>query len=443
MVSGASAESQGACGSRAVRRVVIVGAGPAGLASAIAAARSGRHILLVEKNSEPGRKLLLAGGGRANLWDPALPAIQACPAYGRAGRFLHQALAAFDFAEFLSDLGVECERRTGGPRQGVVFVRGGSRRLLEALLAKANELGVEMIRESPVRAVTGLPAGGFEVRTDRRSCECDHLVLCTGGLTYPTTGSTGDGYGLAEALGHAVDPPRPALGDFVTAPCFTELAGFAVADAALVLRRDERRIAAGRGPLLFTHRGISGPAVIDLSLELARAVQSDKEPRGIRIAADLLPGTTAEEATAEFLALARSKPRSSSADLGRGTALGARLTNVLARLAGFPPERRLGQASHRDFAALAAVAKSLSFNLAAPLDPSLAMVTCGGVATAELDARTMESRIRPGLFLAGELLSPAGPCGGYNLLMAFATGWAAGNGAQRGQPHSGLPRGDV
>jgi len=424
----------GACAEVAKRSCIIVGAGPAGLAAAIAAARSGWSVVVLEKNARPGRKLLLTGGGRANLTDPASPALDALEAYGRSGRFLRQVLASFSLAEFLKELGVETEREPDGPRRGILYVRGGSRRLLEALRTEAAHRGVEAVCGAAVRTAARRPDGGFEVHTERGNWTCRRLIIATGGLTYPSTGSSGDGYRLAEIFGHEVEAPRPALGAMATDPCFPGMAGTSVADASMTLRRDGRKLATRRGALLFTHHGVSGPPALDLSLELARASSSPEDAPGARLVVDLAPDRTREQVLEEFLALSRARPqrRLENAGLRLGGAglsagLSARLVTELAQLAGIDPAGRLGRVSRCEFAALAGHIKALTMTVREPLDPNEAMVTLGGVATKRIDPYTMESRLVPGLRFAGEVLAPAGPCGGYNLLMAFATGQAAGS----------------
>ena len=411
---------------RANRSCLIVGAGPAGLSAAIAAARSGQAVVVLEKNVEPGRKLLLAGGGRANLIDPALPAIDALEAYGRSGRFLRQALASFDLAGFLKQLGVQTERNEDGLQKGRIYVRGGAGRLLDGLLAEAGKLGVRIVPGASVRTAEGLPDGGFKVRTASRDWKCHRLIIATGGMTYPSTGCSGDGYRLAESLGHEVEASRPALCALVTDPCFPNMAGVSVADVSMTLHRDGRRLATGRGALLFTHDGVSGPLVLDLSLELARTSLSSGEVPGARLVADLSPDMTRERIVEESLAISRAEPKRRLQNAGLMAALSMRLAAELARRAGIDPARCLGQISRREFAALAESLKALTMIVRKPLDPLRSMVTVGGVVTKRLDPYTMESRIVPGLCFAGEVLAPAGPCGGYNLLMAFATGYAAG-----------------
>lgn len=409
------------------RSCIIVGAGPAGLSASIVAARDGQSVVVVEKNAQPGRKLLLAGGGRANLIDPALPALDAMAAYGRSGRFLRQVYSSFSLAGYLEELGVETEREEDGLRGGSVYVRGGARRLLDALLAEAGKLGVEMVCGEAVHAAARLPDGGFDVHTARLGWKCRRLIIATGGMTYPSTGSCGEGYRLAGIFGHEIETPRPALGALVTEPSLPSMAGVSVADASMTLRRDGRKLATRRGALLFTHDGVSGPLALDMSLELARASSSPEGVAGAQIVVDLVPEMNREDIIKESLAASRASPKRRLENAGLIVALSTRLVAELARRAAIDPARRLGQISQREFAALAGNVKALTMIIEKPLDPRGAMVTVGGVATGRLDPYTMESRILPGLHFAGEILAPAGPCGGYNLLMAFATGCAAGS----------------
>jgi hypothetical protein len=411
------------------RSSIIIGAGPAGLAAAIAAARRGASVVVLEKGLQPGRKLLITGGGRANLMDPASSALDALEAYGRTGRFLRQVVASFDWTDFLSHLNVRTETEKGGLREGSIYARGGAKRLLDALLDKAAKLGVEIVADAAAREAVSLPDGGFEVRTNRGNWAGARLIIATGGVTYPATGSSGDGYRLAEGFGHGIEPPRPALCALVTDPHFPQLAGVSVADATMTLRREGRKLAARRGGLLFTHHGISGPPALDLSLELARACESPEGIVGSQIVADLLPETTREQTVQEFLAYAKAHPKRFLANARLGNAPSSPLMTALARRISLNPDQPVAQFARRDFAALAGEIKSLTLTIRQPLDPNAAMITVGGVRTKEIDPRTMESRIVPGLFIAGELLAPAGPCGGYNLRMAFATGQAAGQGA--------------
>jgi len=195
----------------------------------------------------------------------------------------------------------------------------------------------------------------------------------------------------------------------------------------MTLRRDGHKLATRRGALLFTHHGVSGPPVLELSLELARASASPEQVSGTELVADLAPDMTCEHIIEKLLATSRARPKRRLENAGLIPTLSVRLVTELAKRSGIDLAQHVGQISRRKFGALAGNVKALTMIISKPLDPHGAMVTVGGVVTKRLDPYTMESRISPGLAFAGEVLAPAGPCGGYNLLMAFATGYAAGS----------------
>ncbi len=398
---------------------IVIGAGPAGLAAAIAAARGGESVLVLEKNDRAGKKLLLTGGGRCNVWDPARPALEALEAFGKSGLFLRQSLAAFDLSDFLSSLGVEAE-----PDGDALYVSGGARRMLELLLAAAESCGAEIRSRCAISHVGG-GESGFAISIDEDVLECRRLILATGGLTYPGTGSSGDGYPWARSLGHKIDVPCPALGALVTEPSFPDLSGISLERAEFSFPTGRKRRCVCAGGLLFTHDGFTGPAALDIGLELVRAGKLEEA----QLSLDLAPGLSSEELTAALIARARSETKRSIGTAGLGETLPVRLLARLADVSGIKPDRRMASISHKEHLKLAATIKGIALRVAAPPPASTSMITVGGVSTEKIDPRSMESRLTPGLFFAGEMLAPAGPCGGYNLLMAFATGVAAGRSA--------------
>ncbi|MHC4914847.1 MAG: aminoacetone oxidase family FAD-binding enzyme [Planctomycetota bacterium] len=400
--------------------VLVVGAGPAGLAAAVSAGRAGKRVLVLEKNDRPGRKLLLTGGGRCNIWDPERPPLEALEAFGRPGRFLRQCLTAFDWAGFLENLGLETEREDDS-----VYVRGGAAAMLEALLAGVRAAGVEVRTGAAVRSVTRDEDGGFRVACSSETLRAGCLVLATGGMTHPGTGSGGDGYEWAAGAGHEIAPPCPALCALVTEPCFEDLAGVSLPRAEVSFEAGKRRRLSRAGGLLFTHRGLSGPAALDASLEMARSGFA----AGGSLRVDLVPGLSVAELTDALVARARAETKRPIRTAGLGELLPVRLLALLAGTAGIRPDRRMASISLKEHGRIAALAKGLSLKLKEPFGAEDAMITAGGVSTKKIDPKTMLSRIVPGLYLAGELLEPAGPCGGWNLLMAFATGTAAGSAA--------------
>jgi hypothetical protein len=412
--------------------VIVVGAGPAGLSAAMAAARCGDSVVLLEKMSRAGLKLLLTAGGRANIAGIDRDVKDLIGSYGRDGRALRQAFTAFNFADFLQSIRIDIERDDGDGANGPVYIRGGAKQFLNALLSEAERLGVAIRYDSPVVDASASPDGGYIIKTTDGGWRCGRLILATGGMTYPQTGSTGDGYRLAGRLGCPVATPRPALGGFSTLPAFPALAGISVPDVSASVSGVGRNAIRRRGPLLFTHRGVSGPMILNLSVELARQTDSADALTGVTIVFDLAPDQTVEGIVDEGLARAKRSPRRSLASGGWLNGLSARILSVIIELSGVDGSRPFAQVSKLDFRAIAQRAKSLTLTIKESLDNAASMVTVGGVDIRALEPRTMECLESKGLHIIGELLSPAGDCGGYNLLMAFATGDAAGrNGRER------------
>jgi hypothetical protein len=396
---------------------IVIGAGPAGLAAARASARAGRSTAVLEKMDRPGRKLLITGGGRCNLCDPARDSLDALRAFGRGGEFLRDALSCFSLAEFLADLDVRTELDASDSRHYVV---GGARRLLGALLTSATAAGACLRPRSRVRSLEPLPSAGWRVRCSDAVFESRRVILATGGLTYPSTGSSGDGYAWAENLGHKVVPPTPTLGALATKPNFAALAGVTVPAVEFTLTVRKRKAGRLRGTLLFTHRGVSGPAVLDLSLEMTRAAGGNETAE---LTIDFLPDVPREKLESS---IASSAGRKLSRALG-ATPLPSRLVAEVIRHAGLDPDARVEHVSRKDLRALVDMLKSMRLAVIGVEDPERCTVTFGGVSTREIDPRTMESRLVPGLYFAGEIISVHGPCGGYNLLQAFSTGHVAGS----------------
>jgi hypothetical protein len=246
------------------------------------------------------------------------------------------------------------------------------------------------------------------------------VVLTTGGRSYPACGTTGDGYRWVRALGHTVTPPRPALVPLTTKdPWVRGLKGIAVPDAEVRVTDAPggKPRARGRGAMLFAHFGLSGPAVLDVS----RVVGGP----GLALDCDLLPGTPVP-ALDEHLRTAASSSGNKKVEGILAEVLPRRLAAALVERAGLPPGRKTAELARDERARLVGVLKRLHLPVSGNLGFDRAEVTAGGVALGEVDPRTMESRIVPGLFIAGEMLDVDGPIGGYNLQAAFSTGWVAG-----------------
>lgn len=403
--------------------IAVIGAGPAGLMAAIAAAEAGARVAVCEQMARPGVKLLATGGGRCNLTNTA-SAAEVMARFGRQGRFMAPALALMDgprLRAFFAALGVP----TAAPDGFHVFPESNSARsVLEALLGRAEELGVRLITGAQV---TGLSSEGIE--TSRGAVRCARIVIATGGKGYPALGATGAGYALAEEVGHRIVPPVPGLVPVVTEERWVErIAGVTLPLAEVFIELPKWRGARSAGPLLFTHRGLSGPAVLDLSADVAELIAE----RGlVPLRVNLTPGTPAEAWAARFDAWHREHGRRLVRTL-LAEHLPASLAAEVCRLAGCHAQMRAAELPAAKRRTLAAAITLLPFTTSATEGFDQAMVTRGGVALSEVNPRTLESRLRPGLHFAGEVLDLDGPCGGYNLQWAFASGALAGRSAAAG-----------
>jgi len=390
--------------------VIVVGGGPAGLFCA-ARLPADRAVAVLERMPGPGRKLLLSGSGQANLTHEG-DLSSFLGRYGDHGQFLRHALRAFpnrSVMAWFAGRGLPLEARDDGK---VFPVSLDAADVLETLRAACLENGVGIVCGVRVRSVERY-GGGFVVHADGESWCSGAVVIATGGMSYPRTGSTGDGYRLARSLGHRVVEPRPALAPVEPAPYgFADLAGVTVPDAGFRVVRDGRRVAAGQGPLLFTHTGLSGPGVLDLSRDL--------QP-GDQLLVDFVPGIAPEALDAHLVRLCgergSARVRTALAPLN----LPERLLRRLLQETGIPEELTGARLDRDRRRRLAGALGGLPFAVARVGGFSIAMATAGGVALDEVNPKTMESALVPGLFFAGEVLDIDGDTGGFNLQAAFST----------------------
>jgi predicted Rossmann fold flavoprotein len=400
--------------------VIVIGAGAAGLIAAARAAELGRRTLLLEKNRKPGVKILMSGGTRCNITQ-ATDNRGIVAAFGAQGKFLHSALAAFsvdDTVAFFEAEGVA----TKVEETGKIFpVSNKAADVLQALVHRLHRAGAALALDEAVVDIDRAEAG-FLVHTGRRKLEARRVILTSGGQSYPGSGTTGDGYRLAAKFGHTIVPPRPALVPLTTgAPWVAELRGITLPDAGVQILEGDRRLAQRRGSLLFAHFGLSGPVILDVS----RVVSAHPRPTDLTVAIDLAPASREEELD-DWL-----RQESTAAGKKQLAAMLAlrvprRLAETLLSLAGMPPDRKAAGLTREERQRLVRLLKHLPAALTGTLGFKKAEVTAGGVPLAEVDSRTLESKLTPGFHLAGEVLDLDGPIGGYNFQAAWSTGWLAG-----------------
>lgn len=399
----------------------MIGGGAAGTLCAALAAGRGLDVVLLEPNRMLGRKLRITGKGRCNVTNDcdAREFIAAIPG---DGRFLQSAIHKFgtsDTKALFEGLGVALKTERGNR----VFPESDrADDIADTLTKLARENGVRVLRERATRILTdeagtvrAVSAGGGEI-------ECEAAVICTGGLSYPGTGSTGDGYRMARELGHTIRPCRPSLVPLESPDAWCrEMQGFSLRNVELSAYEDEKLIYKALGEMLFTHFGVSGPLVLSASAHMRRFGECR-----YRLSIDLKPGLDEKKLDArllrDFEKYSNREFRNSLGDLA-----GRAMIPVLVELSGIPGDTRTNSVTRQQRAALAQLLKHFPVSLSGPRPIAEAIVTSGGVATTEVNPRTMESKLVPGLYFAGEVLDLDAYTGGYNLQIAWSTAFVAAN----------------
>jgi predicted Rossmann fold flavoprotein len=401
--------------------VAVIGAGPAGLFCAIHAARPGGPVLLIEKNPEPGAKLLLAGSGQCNITHTGeVPDF--ARHYGSNGKFLRPALHALtnrDLRAFFESRGLAMQAEENGK---VFPVTRRSSDVLAILVEECDKRGVTIRCSEPVLEITRGP-GGFTITTGKENYRAAAVVITTGGASYPQCGTTGDGYRLATSLGQPVTETGPALTPLLVRPFpFASLMGLSFEAMRFSVWREGKKVADHTGDVLFTHLGLSGPGILDAS-------------RGIRpgdvIRLSFVGSMQREEFAADLAKRAAENPGWQVGTILAKYPVPERLNRKLLKLSGIPDDLKCAHFSGDLRAALVTNCTGFPLTVAALGDYKIAMATRGGVALEGVNARTMESKIVPGLFFAGEVLDIDGDTGGYNLQAAFSTGYLAVQGIQK------------
>lgn len=430
--------------------IIVVGGGAAGMMAAGAAAEAGARVLLLEKMPRPGRKIAISGKTRCNLTNTA--ALEDfLTAYGSGGRFLRGPFSRF-FREELLDLLRRYNVETQDERGGRVFpASGDAEDVVAALQRYMADFGVEVRTEARVTAVTTDGERVTGVQTESGPIAGSAVILATGGSSWAHTGSTGDGYRMAEGLGHTITPLRPALVPLVVEEIalaksmqgvslrnvrLTAFQGRAEdIDMSLTPTADCGRGIPGkkpRGPviesrmgeMMLTHFGIGGPVTLLMSLAVVKALEEGP----VSVSIDLKPALSVPELRQR---LQREFEQGSKRSFRRilKELLPAKMIEPYVQLSGIPGERLGSQIAGAERDRLLMHLKSLRFSIKGPLPMNAAIVTAGGVALKEVDPRTMESRLVPGLYLCGEVLDIDADTGGYNLQAAFSTGHIAGESA--------------
>ena len=401
--------------------VIVVGGGAAGMLAAITAARAGKQVLLLEKNDRLGKKVLITGKGRCNVTNDcsAQEVLQNTP---RNSKFLYSAMAAFPperTMAFFREQG--CALKT--ERGNRVFPESDrSQSVVEALQRALKQAGVTV---KTARVLEILTAEGkiSGVRTQTGSLSAPRVILATGGASYPLTGSTGDGYAFARALGHTVVEPQGSLVPLETqGRDAQEMQGLSLRNVGVKLLNPKGKAAyQDFGELLFTHFGVSGPTVLSSSAHM-------KKGEGWVLALDLKPALDEEKLNSRILRdLELYQNRSMENALT--DLLPRSMIPVVLRRLGVDPAMQANSFTKQSRRALVELLKHFTLPIIGKRPVAEAIVTSGGIKVGEIDPKTMESKKVPGLYFAGEIIDCDAYTGGFNLQIAWATGYAAGRAA--------------
>ena len=405
-------------------QICIIGAGPAGLMASIFSAQAGTETIVIESNSAPARKLLLTGGGRCNLTHQATPA-QFIRSLNNGGKFLRFCIHRFS-PRNVQDFFAKCDLQTTTENDGCVFpLSNKACDVRETLLKKATALGVKFIYSRPVKDVEK-NAGVFVVTAGATQIIAEKVIIATGGLSWPQLGSTGDGYRLAGRLGHRIIQPKASLVPLVACEDWLgQLEGTAVENVGISTKISGKNIIAG-GSLIFTGNGIGGPAALELSRHITDYLAEETKPLPVKL--DLLPDTRPDELENYIIKYIAEHPKKMLSHI-LAAFMPRRLSGMLCRLAGCDDELPAAHLQKNLRKKLTELVKALPVQILRTRPVAEAIVTRGGVCLDEIDDKTMQSRICPGLFFAGEVIDADGPCGGYNLQICWSTGALAGTAA--------------
>ncbi len=403
--------------------VIVTGGGAAGMMAAYAAAERGHSVVLIEKNEKLGKKIFITGKGRCNVTnaceqDKLFENVVSNP------KFLYSAFYDFDnqqLMELIKNAGCPLKVERG---ERVFPVSDHSSDIIAAMERLMRKKGVEIRLHRTVSEVLAQDGHVTGVKTtDGKTFAADAVVLATGGLSYPTTGSTGDGYRIAKNLGHTVKECTPALVPMeISEPWCRLLQGLSLKNVTLTMACGTKKIWQGFGEMLFTHFGLSGPLVLSASSFYHKC----KNPDDVTVTVNLKPALTAEQLDKRIL-------REFEQNLNKqfknviGSLYPAKLTPVMISLSGINGEKKIHEITRKERENLVELTRNLQMHVSGLRDYTEAIITQGGIKVKEVNPSTMESRLVKGLYFAGELLDLDGVTGGFNLQIAWSTGHLAGS----------------
>lgn len=407
--------------------VVVIGGGPAGMMAATSAGEKGANVALLESNPKPGLKLLLTGGGRCNLSHVG-SGREFCSKFGRGGDFLLSPLSVFGVKEtgvFFKEKGLELKEEEGK----IYPASEKAKDVLNFLVSLLKKNKVNVFCSSKVKDIkTDGKRISSVLLSDGKEIKGKNFVFSVGGKSYPATGSTGEGFNLMKKIGHTVNPLKPALTPVETKEEWTKsLSGVSLKKVRASLIQNGKKIRDDEGEMLFTHFGLSGPLILNMSRGIGDLTEKGK----VKIAFDLFNGKSVEEAD-KYLQKLFDKNRNKRVLKCLSDVFPEKLSSFIMNFSGVPLDKKSNHLTKEERARMVRFMRKIELNVVGLLGFDKAMVTQGGVSLREIDSKTMKSKIIDNLYFAGEVIDLDGPSGGYNLQMCWTTGFVAGQNAGSG-----------
>ncbi len=406
--------------------VIIIGAGAAGILASISAAEHGASVLLLEKMSREGRKMLISGKGRCNITNTAYKSDFYKKIHPKP-KFLKHAFGEFfskDILNLLEEKGLETKEERGGR----VFPESDKAAdVVYTLLKIVKELKIEVKKNAKVdeiiiedNIINGVKAN---INGKDEIINAQSVILCTGGKSYPATGSTGDGYTLAKNLGHTITALRPALVPVRTEGEIAEnLQGLSLRNSNVSVWVGNKKVRSEFGEMMFAHYGLTGPVILTLSKIAVDAFDQNKD---VQISIDLKPALDDQKLDNRLQRELNDNGKKQVRNILKNL-LPSKLIPVVLKLTKIDPYKECNQVSGKERKRIRILLKDFRFKVSGHRSYKEAIVTAGGIDTAEIDSKTMMSKIIKNLYFAGELIDLDAETGGYNFQIAFSTGWLAG-----------------
>ncbi len=403
--------------------VIIIGAGPAGLLAAGRAAELGSKVLILEKMRQEGRKLMITGKGRCNITNSAEIGEFITHVFPK-GKFLRNAFSQYfseDIISLLENYGLDVTLERGGR---YFPTNNKAPEVLKAILKWVNELGVEIYTDYQVEKLLVEDGSVIGVQANAKEFIAPNVIIATGGKSYPATGSTGDGYELARRVGHKIQKPIPALVPVETeGQIAKKLQGLNLKNVRAVIWVNGKKYGEAFGEMIFTHFGLSGPIILTLSRIMVTELQNGNK---VEVSIDLKPALDEQKLDNRLIRDLNEHGKKRLANIFRQW-LPASMVPVFIEELGLDPNKECHQVSSKERKQIRHLMKNFKLKVSHHRSFKEAIITAGGISTDEIRPKTMESKLVKGLYFAGEVIDLDAETGGYNLQIAYSTGWLAGN----------------